>query len=300
MGELVRRTRDASVLALLVALTAGCQGLAPSSSPEGLPLNASPSPSSSDPGAGPATCPRPGEWTMEDPRITESSGLARSTVHPGVLYTHNDRGGAPSVFAVDGSGTRAVLRLDVAATDWEDIATTSDGMIWVADTGDNDGVRESVQLHVAEEPDTLVSSTLSATTYDLRYPDGPHDAEALLVDPADDRVYLVTKDEEEGRVYQAPEELDPEGVNELRRVGTAPANVTGGDFSPDGRLVALRNQGKAYFATEPGGATTELTLPSQPQGESITFTSDGLFVLVGSEGVDSTIRCMPTPRGIED
>jgi hypothetical protein len=237
---------------------------------------------------------------MTDPRITESSGLTRSTVHPDVLYTHNDRGGTPSVYAVDASGTRAALRLAVpAAEDWEDIASTPDGKLWIADTGDNDLVRESVQLLVVEEPDVLVSSTLPATTYDLRYPDGPRDAEALLVDPVDDRVFLVTKDLEEGEVYEAPAELDPDGSNLLELVGTAPPNITGGDFSPDGGLVALRNQGKAYFSTEPGGTTTDYDLPDQPQGESITFTDDARFVLVGSEGVSSTILCMPTPRGIE-
>jgi hypothetical protein len=294
-----RCTRSAAALVLLATLSAGCQNQSPSSSSERLPVS-TPSASRAAAVASPASCPRRQPFEMTDPRITESSGLTRSTVHPGVLYTHNDAGGTPSVFAVDGSGTRAVLRVAVpAAIDWEDIASTPDGRLWIADTGDNELLRESVQLIVIQEPEVLVTSTVPATTYQLRYPDGPQDAEALLVDPDSDRVYLVTKDDEEGRVYQAPAELDENAVNVLREVGTAPPAISGGDFSPDGSLVVLRNQAKAYFSTAPGGDTTELDLPSQEQGESITFTADGDYVVMGSEGVSSTILCMPTPLGIE-
>lgn len=55
-------------------------------------------------GAGPAVADdgRPDrDFTIEDPRITESSGLAASRAHPGVYWTHNDSDDGPYVFAVD-------------------------------------------------------------------------------------------------------------------------------------------------------------------------------------------------------
>lgn len=237
--------------------------------------------------------------SLEDPRISESSGIARSNVHDGVYYTHNDRGSPAQLFAVDHTGTRAVLDLGVTAIDWEDIASTPDGRLWVADTGDNEELRTSVSLVVVDEPDVLVSARLAATTYNLSYPDGPHDAEALLIDPRDRRVYVVTKAPERGAVYAAPAQLEGRGPNMLQRVGTAPNNITAGDFAPDGRVVVLRNQGKAFFYRHLGGTPTEVVLPPQPQGESVAFTADGAHVLLGSEGLHSNLVRLPVPR-LED
>lgn len=288
-----------AVLAVVVGavLTSGCQG--PAADPIG-PVGVGRTASEGEPGRGPAgrgpaSCEGPGRWTLEDPRITESSGIALSHTHPGVLYTHNDRGTPPSLFAVDASGTRAVLDLAVPALDWEDVASTPDGEIWVGDIGDNDGVRDSISVTVVREPEVLVSSVLPSTTYRLRYEDGPHDAEALLVDPRDHRVWVVTKDDGAGRSYVAPVRLDPDRVNVLRYVADAPPGVSGGDFSPDGGSIVLRTQARAYFGRDFRGAAQVVELPSQRQGESVTFTADGRHVLLGSEGSDSSLLCIPVP-----
>jgi hypothetical protein len=280
---------------LLVVLSA-CHA-DPVPSPTATATTSTPSTSTSTtPGSsGPGGDPWAGVTEILDPRISESSGLARSTRHRGVFYTHNDRGASSDVFAIDSTGTRAVLHLDVRATDWEDIATTPDGRVWVADTGDNDLVRPSVSILVFEEPDLLTSTTVPFTTYTLVYPNGPQDAEALLVDPRDTRVYVATKSPDGGSVYAAPEQLDDQGPNSLELVADAPVGVSGGDFSPDGSLVALRNQGRAFFATRLGEEYVALGLPRMPQGESLTFTVDGSAVFVGSEGVHSEILRVPVP-----
>ena len=286
------RWRSWGVAVLAVGTLAACQG---ASSPTH-PLEATESTARTPPSTPKESAEPAGPMTISDPDVVESSGLALSHLHPGVLYTHNDLGAPPQIFAVDRDGTRATLSLDVTAVDWEDIASTPDGRLWVADTGDNDEQRESVAVQVVEEPDVLASGSLSATTYELRYPDGPHDAEALLVDPRDMRVYLVTKASDGGRVYAAPATLDPGGVNTLTDVGEAPPNVTAGDFAPDGLALVLRNQGRAFFYSELGGTPTVVSLPPQPQGESATFTADGEHVLLGSEGASSTVLEIPVPE----
>lgn len=280
-----------AVVVMAVLVLTGCQD-APRE-PHPLEATGSASPTS---GAVPTGSTEPsGTWTIEDSDVTESSGLARGTRHPDVLYTHNDRGSEAELFAIDRNGTRAVLQLDVTAVDWEDIASSPDGRLWIADTGDNEEQRESVALHVVEEPEVLASGSVPTTTYDLRFPDGPHDAEGLLVDPRDMRVYLVTKSADGGRVYAAPVRLDAGAVNDLTPVGEAPRNVTGAAFAPDGSMLVMRNQGRAFFYDELGAEPTVVPLPSQPQGESVTFTSDGTHVLVGSEGPASTVLEVPVP-----
>lgn len=232
---------------------------------------------------------------IEDPRVTESSGLARSGVHPGVLYTHNDRGGLPHVFAIDSSGTRAVLRLATTMVDWEDAATTPDGRLWIGDIGDNDLVRSEISVLVVDEPDVLTGADLPVQTYRFAYPDGPHDAEALLVHPTDGRVLIVTKDVAGGRVFGAPVQLALGDVNRLQDLGPAPPNVTGGDYSPDGSSFVLRNQGRAFFYDQIGSEPVVVPLPDQPQGESVTYTPDAGRILVGSEGARSAILRVGVP-----
>lgn len=233
-----------------------------------------------------------------DSRITESSGLARSGYDDGVLWTHNDRGDSPRLFAVRRDGTTAaVVRLDVpAAVDWEAISRYrgSDGRSWlyVGDIGDNDRVRSEVRVHRVAEPTALYDRTLPATTYRLRYPDGRHDAEALLVHPQTRRVYVVTKDG--AGVYVAPDVLRTDTVNVLRRVSWTPRTVTDGAFLADGRMV-LRNYTTAYVSAGPGQPQVAVGLPGTSQGESLAVAPGSGAVLVGSEGSSSPVYWQPLP-----
>lgn len=229
-----------------------------------------------------------------DPRITESSGVARSPNHPGVLYTHNDNA-AHEVFAIDRSGTRAVFSLDVPSVDWEDIASTPDGRIWVGDIGGNADPRSDVAVFVFEEPEVLSSDVLPAVTYRFRYPDGAHDAEALLVDPSSNRIYIVTKQRAGAKVYAAPASISPAETHMLEPVQEAPPTVTGGDFSPNGSGFVLRNYGRAFFYPRFGADPAVQRLPKQKQGEAITFNRAGTGLIVGSEGAQSQFVAAPVP-----
>src|SRR3954452_13646389 len=127
-------------------------------------------------------------FKIRDPRIAESSGLAVSPTHSGVMWTHNDSGDSSRIFALGAKGqTLGVWRLDVApARDWEAMTATKDargrGVLWVGDTGDNSSSRANgILVHRALEPaNPEGGGTLKATSYRLRYPDQPHDAEAMF------------------------------------------------------------------------------------------------------------------------
>jgi hypothetical protein len=237
-----------------------------------------------------------------DPRVLESSGLAASRRHAGVLWTHNDSGDAARLFAIGRDGrVLATLRLaGVRARDWEALAVGRDDRgqpaLFVGDVGDNLGVWPSVTVYRVAEPARLRDATVRAQRYQLRYPDGPRDAEALLVDPQSNRLYLASKDEAGGRLYQAPAALRGDRVNLLRRVRRVPALVTDGAFSPDGRLLVLRDYGAAYLFRASGRRLATVPLPLQPQGESIAFSADGGSLLAGSEGAGSEVWRVPLPE----
>jgi hypothetical protein len=238
---------------------------------------------------------------IHDPRVVESSGLVASRRHPGVLWTHNDSGDAARLFAIGRDGrVLATLRLaGVRARDWEAMAIGRDDRgapaLFVGDIGDNLGVWPSVAVYRVAEPARLRDATVRAQRYRLRYPDGSRDAEALLVDPRGNRLYVASKDEAGGSLYQAPAALRGDRVNLLRRVRRAPALVTDGGFSPDGRTLVLRDYLAAHVYAASGGRLATVPLPLQQQGESIAYSADGRSLLAGSEGSGSEIWRVPLP-----
>jgi hypothetical protein len=135
----------------------------------------------------------------------------------------------------------------------------------------------------------LRDATVPARRYRLRYPGGPRDAEALLVDPRSNRLFVASKEPTGGGLYEAPAVLRGDGVNLLRRVGGVPPLVTDGAFAPDGRTFVLRGYLDAYVYAASGRRLDSFGLPAQDQGESITYTGDGRAVLVGSEGLDAPV-----------
>jgi hypothetical protein len=241
---------------------------------------------------------------LEDPRVVESSGLAVSRRHPGVVWTHNDSGDAARLFAVGGDGrTLATLRLaGVAARDWEALAAGRDDQgrpaLFVGDIGDNQGTWDEVAVYRVREPAALGDATVPAVRYRLGYADGPRDAEALLVDPRSNRLYVASKEEAGGGLYQAPARLATGRVNLLRRVAAVPPVVTDGGFLPGGRGFVLRDYQTAHVFAAPGRPLGSFPLPFQVQGESIAVGPDSRSVLAGSEGPASDIWRIPLPASI--
>ncbi|MET0135354.1 MAG: hypothetical protein ABW215_17385 [Kibdelosporangium sp.] len=239
--------------------------------------------------------------------IGELSGMASDGSR---MYVTNDGGTRLSVYVL--SKTCKLERTITNKTDpfdVEDMARTPDGTFWLADTGDNDKKRETVALHKLT-PDGR------STLYRLSYPDGPHDAEALLIDRKG-VPYLVTKVPfGAAEVYRADGELLSPGPTKLTKVASvdlkttettggptriprslATVLVTGGAVSADGTVIALRTYTDAYLYSAPDGdivaalgrEAVRVPLPNEPQGESIAFEPDGTL-LSGSEGVGQPIR----------
>jgi len=237
---------------------------------------------------------------IQDPALVESSGLAVSAVHDEVLWTHADGGRAAEVRAVGATGeTVAVITL--AGIDPYDPEALAPGVdeagqpaLFLGDVGDNLEQRPDVSIFRFTEPDELADSTLEATWFRFTYPDGPHDAEALLVHPRTGRMLIATKDAGGGGLYRAP--LDPvtaaDGSNRLVRIADVPLLVTDGAYLPDGRF-ALRTYGSVFVYDRPGHQIATATLPLQPQGESLAVDGDRL--LVGSEGPQSAVYAVPLP-----
>lgn len=255
---------------------------------------------------------------LQDKRINESSGMARSQQEPGIFWTHNDSASDPCIYAIDPSGhTRAKVRLLSAVNfDWEDMASTKGreggAQLFIADIGDNLLVRPSIQIYQIPEPalpKTADKELLSAEPkiWHGQYPDGHHNAETLLIHPQTGRIYIVTKSEQEqSAVYAFPEILTQdkpmklEKIAELRfpqrqLIGKRPhdaCQTTAGSFSADGSRLAIATYSFIYeWRIKPDESLVEalkkpavlVTIPLIPQLEALCYDADGKTLWFTSE-----------------
>ena len=243
---------------------------------------------------------------VADPDLGEVSGMVASRAHPGILWVHNDSNGGPLLWALDASGaTVATLELAGAeAVDWE-ASSLGPGpggdYLYVADTGDNLGSRPHAVLYRVAEPAAAAGSLQGeAGVVRFTYPDGPHDVEAMFVDPDTGDAYLIAKVLfGPTPVYRVPVSAWARGEAVAERVaalelGLLPA--TAADLSADGRVLAVRTYTSVLLFTRPERApVSELfdarpcraPAPPETQGEALTWEDDS-YITIG-EGVGSPV-----------
>jgi len=265
--------------------------------------------------------------------LVEASGLASSRADENFLWAHNDSGDTARAFAIDRQGNHhgTYTLAGADAIDWEDMAVgpgPEDGVsyLYLADIGDNAMQREQVIVYRVPEPEVPTRADTPSDdspldqveTLTLVYPDRPHDAETLLVDPETGDLLIVTKELAGGpsSVFQTSGTLEDGSATQLELVieidfpsfvssvevpDDAPPIVravpnlpTGGDVSPDGGLVIVRTYGSVWVWAHSDEATPLWTVfaaapceaPSaiEEQGETIAFDADGRGYTTVSEG----------------
>ncbi|MER7839324.1 WD40 repeat domain-containing protein [Streptomyces sp. NPDC096040] len=244
-------------------------------------------------------------FTIKDPRITESSGLAASHLHPGIYWTHNDSGDGPYIYAVDSATGKTVATVTLSGIgrprDVEAISIGPDNQIYVGDIGDNlDGSWPYVWIYRLPEPKVLENQTIKATQYIVKYSNVARNAESLIVHPRTGRVYIIDKKEDGGHLYEGPATLSSSGTNIFKPVATVDLWATDAAFSPDGKQLAVRGYfGGIYYDWNGGRIKREgrLDVPLQKQGESVSYSADGTKLMYGSEGSDSPVQAKDVPGG---
>ncbi|MES2731387.1 MAG: WD40 repeat domain-containing protein [Bacteroidota bacterium] len=158
---------------------------------------------------------KPAVKTKLDDEVQETSGLVFAN---GRLWTHNDSGGKPALYAVDSSNGKILqtVVLDGATNvDWEDM-TRSSTHLYVGDMGNNTGNRKNLRIYrfplqlLDSTKDTIhvISETISFSYADQTdfTPREEHnfDCEALIY--SQDHLYLFTKNRQDNRcnIYMLP------------------------------------------------------------------------------------------------
>jgi DNA-binding beta-propeller fold protein YncE len=240
---------------------------------------------------------------IDDPRVTESSGLAVSRRHDDLAYTVNDSGHEPLVLAVrvsTGEVVGATRLLGEGFRDVEALALDADGRLWVADTGDNRGVRHDASVYVLDEPG-VGDGVVEPTRYPIAYDDDASpDVEAMVVHD-DGTVELFSKNLSGGESYElAPGTLEAgsRAVAELT-ADDLPLMITDAALSPDGRRLLLRTYVSVVVldASDPDRApVATLPVTGLRQGETVAVEPAGDTFLVGSEGAGQPLWRLALPE----
>lgn len=229
--------------------------------------------------------------------IDEASGLAPSYSMSGSLWTNQDSGRPNSLYLISKDG-KSIKEFNVPGTtnrDWEDVAigpgpTNGVNYLYIGDIGNNNSpiASTSTIYRVPEISDingAFNQSNVEKITFS--YPDGPRDAESLLLDPVSKDIFIISKEAQNTGIYRL---AFPQSLNETitaEKIGTVPSAtiVTAGSVSKDGSEIVLRTYLAAYYWKRAQGesigqtlmkaATKQLLVALEPQGEGICFAADG-------------------------
>lgn len=273
---------------------------------------------------------------VAQPELDELSGLTRSLATDEWLWAHNDSGDVARLFRVgpDGSDGGVVAVPQALAFDWEDLAAfrwRDRPALLVGDIGDNAARRPAVTLYAVADPGATGERADWLWSLNVRYPDGPRDAEGLAVDPVNGDILLLSKRERPPQLYRVAMPSEPPApgtVVTAERLGPvrylpAPTAAdladdpkygmlrdwpTALDVAPDGQTLVVTTYKDAYvYARVPGESWAEtvarppltLNLPLWRQTEAGTVTADGLRFCAGSEQrAGFACRLMPSPDAV--
>ena len=239
------------------------------------------------------------EALILDPDIAEISGMAHSQRRDDLLWVVNDSHNPNRIHALGRDGrVEASYTVEGAPnTDWEDLTSfVLDGKSYlaIADTGDNGGVRQWIELIVVEEPrvrdGTFRGSVRPAWRVRIRWPDGPRDCEAVAIDTARREVLLMSKKRVPAQLFRVP--LQP--TRGRRALLAAQIAVAGTIPQPDDRELALHPQSGRYRAH-----VTSMAMP--PDGSALvvlTYRDAYRYERRGDESWADVLRRQPTALGL--
>ena len=178
--------------------------------------------------------------------INETSGLE---ILNNQFITHNDSGGEPSLyfFSQNGEIIKSITLeeesfWEIYNNDWEDI-TADEDYIYIADTGNNFGNRDNLNIIKVKTTDFSIDSKIDISYKDqqtfLPRPKHKYDAEALFL--IEDKIAVLSKDRDNlfTDLYLIDKESNSKQVLESKITYNVNSLITGGDYNKDMSLLAL-------------------------------------------------------------
>jgi hypothetical protein len=224
--------------------------------------------------------------------INETSGIADSKLNPGYLWAQEDSDTPTQLYLInhDGNRVKKIYIKNVINRDWEDMSLTGND-IYIAEIGDNNLIYPTYNFYKFPEPLASVDTVYDASNIRFVYPDGSHDAEAFLIDPDTNDIYIITKRDQPSKVYKLTYPYSTTAINTLRFAGNLNYNnVVSAAISPNGKEIIIKTYTNLFYYTRNNNESISETLKKtyskigyliEPQGEAISFAinNSGFFTL---------------------
>jgi len=256
--------------------------------------------------------------------LGEISGVVAAG-YPGQFWVHNDSGDEARIFAINAQGEvllppylasryqdkpwPGLKILNAWNVDWEDIARSADGYLYLPDMGNNGNARRDLGIYVLAEPNPLAVGESRALTFlPVVYPDQRtypasqwvFDCEAVFHD--DGHLYFLTKHRRPGEIvgwqpgttlYRLDTDYS-DRENVLTPLASDPKIVlpTAADLSPDGQHLALLSYIGVYLFAKPESGDNWLSGPSRfielprdalKTSEAITWMDSDTLLIMNEE-----------------
>ncbi len=249
---------------------------------------------------------------LANPKLTETSGIIASGTMPDVIYAHNDSGDSSRFFAVSRSGADlGIFKVEGAQNiDWEDMdrgPCPAGSCLYIADIGDNERERLAYTLYRMSEPTAIQpgEQPIAADRIVFTYPDGPHDAEVLLVHPITGELTIVSKVKSgPAQIFTLPQAVTTGKTFMATEVGEVQppkgANAfTGGAIHPEGTALLMRTNSSLFqYPMRPeqtaaealAGEPCKMPIADEENGEAVTWFADGAEIVTIGEGAGAQVN----------
>ena len=224
--------------------------------------------------------------------IDETSGMADSRSTENALWVLED-GGNPAELTLISYEGNIIERLPAKNTinrDWEDMTLVKDlssgkNKIYLADIGDNNIQYDTYDIYRFDEPATNDIEINNVEKIQFRYPDGPHDADAMLVDKMSNDIYIITKQDAKSGIYKIVYPQILTAINTAVFEGSLDyTGVTSAAISPDGFEIIVKTYTHLNYYSRKGNELLPIALKRksqsipyamEAQGEAICWKKDG-------------------------
>ncbi|AEW00999.1 hypothetical protein A4D02_13660 [Niastella koreensis] len=250
----------------------------------------------------------PLEYPVSDVKLVEASGIADSKANPGYLWVEQDSGNPPDLTLLQHNGTvlKSVHLANAVNRDWEDMVLAPGPdphkqYLYIAETGDNLIRYDDYAIYRLEEPAAATDTVQQVDKIAFFYPDGSHNAEAILVDPDTKDIYIITKTDLHSKLFKLKYPYSTVEMNSVEEVGALPYNyATSAALSPNGRELVVKTYEAIYMYPRTAGETivqtlskpyTTLPYQQEPQGEAIVFdNNDSGYYTLSEKGLASSVN----------
>jgi hypothetical protein len=230
--------------------------------------------------------------------IDEASGIADSKANTGYLWVEQDSGNPNDIILLSYSGA-VIKKINIRSAvnrDWEDLAiangpTAGINYLYIADIGDNNKVYSQYSIYRLPEPLATIDTVSVYDQISFNYPDGPHDAEAILVDNVSKDIYIITKQDAVSHIYKLIYPQNTTAINTAVYVGALSfTGVVSAASSVAGDELLLKTYTSVYYWKKDSNESIQHALSKapimldyqpEPQGEAVCFKNDhtGFYTL---------------------